>query len=420
MPFKMSQKALLGLLMMGSSALAQEMESPEVGLTFNYGADKVRGVNLGGWLVLEPWITPSLFDAAGDAAVDEWSLCATVGADQCRAMLNQHWSTFITQDDFNQIAAAGMNHVRIPVGYWALTPLEGDPYVDGQLPYLDQAVGWARGAGLKVIVDLHGAPGSQNGFDNSGKRGAIQWQTGNNVDLTRTALETLAARYGGDADVVTAVEALNEPSIPGGVNEDGLKQYYYDSWGVVREASQDTTVVLHDGFMPTESWNGFMSESTGVWYVMMDTHHYEVFDYGMLALDTASHVSTACGFVNDHVLHSDKWTVVGEWTGAMTDCARYLNGKGIGARYDGTFAGSEGAIGTCDGKSEGNVSDLSEEDRANIRRFIEGQLDAYEKGSGWLYWTWTTEGAPEWDMKQQLAAGVFPNPVTSRQFPGQC
>lgn len=29
---------------------------------FNYGTDKVRGVNLGGWLVAEPWITPSLFD----------------------------------------------------------------------------------------------------------------------------------------------------------------------------------------------------------------------------------------------------------------------------------------------------------------------------------------------------------------------
>ena len=24
--------------------------------------DKIRGVNLGGWLVLEPWITPTIFE----------------------------------------------------------------------------------------------------------------------------------------------------------------------------------------------------------------------------------------------------------------------------------------------------------------------------------------------------------------------
>lgn len=329
-----------------------------------------------------------------------------------------------------------MNHVRIPVGYWALKHLDGDQYVDGQLEYLDKAIGWARAAGLKVILDLHGgtfphlyiirqpltnntAPGSQNGFDNSGKRGSIQWQQGNTVDHTKDALEALAARYEGDGDVVTAIEALNEPSIPGGVNQDALKQYYYDSWGLIRKASQDTTLVLHDGFVPTESWNGFMSEFTGVWYVMMDTHHYEVFDSGLLAMDTATHVNNVCSFAKDHVVTSDKWTVVGEWTGAMTDCAKYLNGKGIGARYDGTFSGSQ-HIGSCEGKSTGSVDALSEEDRSNTRRFIEGQLDAYEKGNGWLYWTWKTEGAPEWDMQQQIAAGVFPNPVTSREFPSQC
>ncbi|KAJ5911584.1 glucan 1-3-beta-glucosidase A [Penicillium subrubescens] len=407
------KKSLLGL------SLVAALASPAVGIAFDYGSEKVRGVNIGGWLVLEPWITPSVFDNVGDAAVDEWSLCATLGPDQCRQVLSEHWNSFITQEDFNQIAAAGMNHVRIPIGYWAVEHLEGDPYVDGQLQYLDSAVGWARAAGLKVMVDLHGAPGSQNGFDNSGKRGAITWQQGDTVDSTKNVLRTLAARYGGDADVVTAIEALNEPSIPGGVNEDGLKQYYYDSWGVAREATQDTTVVLHDGFVPTESWNGFMSESTGFYYVMMDTHHYEVFDNGLLAMNTASHVGNTCSFVNDHVLHTDKWTVVGEWTGAMTDCAKYLNGKGIGSRYDGTYQGST-ALGSCDGKAVGNIDTLTGDERTNIRQFIEGQLDAYEKGNGWLYWTWKTEGAPEWDMQMQLAGGVFPNPVTSRQFPGQC
>ncbi|KAJ5384730.1 Glycoside hydrolase superfamily [Penicillium concentricum] len=412
---KFSQKTLLGLSLM--AALVQA--SPAVSLNFDYGANKVRGVNLGGWLVLEPWITPSIFDAVGDSAVDEWSLCATLGANQCRSVLSDHWSTFITADDLNQIARAGMNHVRIPVGYWAVKHLDGDPYVNGQLKYLDQAIGWARSAGLKVMLDLHGAPGSQNGFDNSGKRGAIKWQQGDTVESTKDALEALAARYKGDGDVVTAIEALNEPSIPGGVSQDGLRQYYYDSWGRIRKSSQNTTLVIHDGFVPTESWNGFMSQSTGVWYVMMDTHHYEVFDSGLLAMDTQTHVKNVCNFAKDHVQTSDKWTVVGEWTGAMTDCAKYLNGKGIGARYDGTFSGSS-HIGSCAGKSTGSVAAMPENDRTNLRRFIEGQLDAYEKGTGWLYWTWKTEGAPEWDMQQQMAAGVFPNPVTSRKYPGQC
>lgn len=122
------------------------------------------------------------------------------------------------------------------------------------------------------------APGSQNGFDNSGKRGSIGWLQGDTYEPTKNALKALAARYAGDTDVVSAIEALNEPLVPGGVSEDGLKQYYWDSWGLIREASQETTLVLHDGFLPTESWNGFMSESDGVWYVMTDTHHYEVFD----------------------------------------------------------------------------------------------------------------------------------------------
>ncbi|KAK2813237.1 hypothetical protein FQN50_000915, partial [Emmonsiellopsis sp. PD_5] len=115
----------------------------------------IRGVNLGGWLVLEPWITPSIFEAAGDAAVDEYTLSQTLGGN-AKSTLSKHWSSWITQGDFSQIAAAGLNHVRIPIGYWAVAPLEGEPYVQGQLEYLDKAIGWAREAGLKVIIDLHG------------------------------------------------------------------------------------------------------------------------------------------------------------------------------------------------------------------------------------------------------------------------
>jgi glucan 1,3-beta-glucosidase len=57
-----------------------------------------------------------------------------------------------------------LNHVRIPIGYWAFEVGPGEPYISGQLPYLQKAVTWAGSYGIKVIVDLHGAPGSQNGW----------------------------------------------------------------------------------------------------------------------------------------------------------------------------------------------------------------------------------------------------------------
>lgn len=39
-------------------------------LKFSFGQEKVRGVNLGGWLLLEPWITPSIFEATPENVVD--------------------------------------------------------------------------------------------------------------------------------------------------------------------------------------------------------------------------------------------------------------------------------------------------------------------------------------------------------------
>jgi glucan 1,3-beta-glucosidase len=83
-------------------------------------------------------------------------LTQSLGKERAQRVLSNHWNSFVTADDFQQISKAGMNHVRIPVGYWAVNPLDNDPYVQGQLDVLDRAIDWARAANLKVIVDLHG------------------------------------------------------------------------------------------------------------------------------------------------------------------------------------------------------------------------------------------------------------------------
>ncbi len=82
--------------------------------------DRLRGVNLGGWLLLEKWITPSLF--AGLAATDETTYCAELGLDEATRRLHHHWQTFITRDDFAWLARTGINAVRLPVGHWLFGP----------------------------------------------------------------------------------------------------------------------------------------------------------------------------------------------------------------------------------------------------------------------------------------------------------
>ena len=148
-----SVKPLTSQFVDKTDRLSRRLDKKDV--AFDYNGDKVRGVNLGGWFVLEPWITPSIF-SLGDDVVDEYSYTKSLGKSKAQSALEKHWNTWITQDDFNQISKAGLNHVRIPIGYWALSPLDGDPYVQGQLKVLDKAIGWARDAGLKVLLDLHG------------------------------------------------------------------------------------------------------------------------------------------------------------------------------------------------------------------------------------------------------------------------
>jgi glucan 1,3-beta-glucosidase len=83
---------------------------------FNWGSQKVRGVSLGGWLVLESFITPSLYNAAGAGVVDEWTYCEKLGKTEAKKRLTKHWDSFVTLADFQRLSRSGFNVVRIPIG----------------------------------------------------------------------------------------------------------------------------------------------------------------------------------------------------------------------------------------------------------------------------------------------------------------
>ena len=89
---------------------------------------------------------------------------------------------------------------------------------------------------MKVIIDLHGAPGSQNGFDNSGHKVSYPgWHTESGaVDRTNAIIKTLASKFADNPSVVPIIAPLNEPA--GFYSEmlGTITQYWSDSYGTIR------------------------------------------------------------------------------------------------------------------------------------------------------------------------------------------
>jgi glucan 1,3-beta-glucosidase len=378
---------------------------------WDYDNDKIKGINLGGWFVLEPFITPSLFEAFGtddsQVPVDEYHYTAALGEEEATQRLQEHWSTWITEDDFKNMADAGLNLVRIPIGYWAFQKKYDDPYVQGQVPYFDQAIEWARSNGLKVWVDLHGAPGSQNGFDNSGLRDTYTFLEDDNLSLTLTVLQQIFDKYGDDSynDVIVGIELINEPLTPA-LDLNQVNNFW--NWGYenLRSVSRQN-VVIQDGFTAAYYFDDKF-KLNDYWGVVIDHHHYQVFSVAELQRSIDDHISVAYGW-GDQANYEYHWNVCGEWSAALTDCQKWLNGVNRGARYDGTYAdgGEAQWIGSCEGSQD--VTTFSDEKKDNYKRYIEAQLEQFNRGSGWIFWTWKTETSLEWDFQRLTASGLFPS-----------
>lgn len=198
--------------------------------------------------MIEPFITPSLFEpfdgttdtpfATDNPVVDEWTLSVALGSSMA-ATITHHYATFIvshsllsgvmdfcwtyfsipqTEQDFAEIAGAGLNWVRIPLPYWAIEVYPGEPFLANVAwQYFLKAITWARKYGLRINLDLHAVPGSQNGYNHSSKLGSINFLNGvmgiANAQRTLNYIRTLTEFISQDQykNVVPMFSVLNEP-----------------------------------------------------------------------------------------------------------------------------------------------------------------------------------------------------------------
>lgn len=408
--------------------------------SFAYGSMPIRGMNLGGWLSIEPFITPSFFQKfnSRDNIIDEYTLSTKLGSMQAKSTLEAHYSSFVSPSTLQEIRAAGFDHVRIPFSYWAVTTYDEDPYVPMvSWRYLLRAIEWARQNGLRVNLDLHGLPGSQNGWNHSGRQGYVGWLNGTDGDLNgqrsldiHNQLSTFFAqpRY---KNLVTMYGLANEPRMTG-LDTAKVLNWTQTAISQIRSNGITAVIVFGDGFMGLDNWQGKLQSDNNL---LLDVHQYVIFNNDQMNLDHSDKITFACkGWTQQMTRSMDKTTgfgatMCGEWSQADTDCAMYLNDVGIGSRWEGTL--NTGNLTTsvltpqcptrnnpkceCD-DANASPSSYSAAYKNWLLYFALAQMDSFEKGWGWFYWTWETENAVQWSWRKGMAAGILPTDIRKRDW----
>lgn len=369
---------------------------------------KIKGVNLGNWLVLEKWMLPELFEGTG--AEDEVWLNRKMNPAELKEKMKEHRDTFITEQDFAFIKEQGIWLLRIPVPYFIF----GDrPPFNGCVEYLDKAFDWAEKYGLQILIDLHTVPGSQNGYDNGGLTGVCKWcKNPEEVEFALTVLERLAKRYG-QRQGLYGIEVLNEPisflvyatapSTGKAVDKEEakgsgyvplpfLENFYRNAYRRLRKIlPENKTIVFHDGFR-LRHWGKFFRKEH-MKNVVLDTHIY------IFAME--SFVPIHMPWVYQIYIKSqqrlieriqrDVPVVVGEWC----ICNKYAEKAVSQAKSEETAAKEKQEKTTSEVKLAEDISDKSakviEQDELRKKRYLEiaaMQLQAWESGAGWIYWSY--------------------------------
>ena len=272
---------------------------PALNKPWAYGQMPIRGVNIGGWLSIEPFITPSMFNTykQNQGIIDEYTLSQQLGPSNAAQVIEKHYSQFITEQDFQNIQAAGFDHVRIPYSYWAVTTYSGDPYVPKiSWRYLLRGIEYARKYGLRVNLDLHALPGSQNGWNHSGRQGPIGWLNGTDGSLNaqrsldlHTQLSTFFAqpRY---QNVITIYGLVNEPKMTA-LSVSAVVDWTESAVKIVRGSGMNQTIAFGDGFLGLTKWQGQLQGIDGL---VIDAHEYVIFDAGLISMPHEAKVQFAC------------------------------------------------------------------------------------------------------------------------------
>ncbi|TVY62811.1 putative glucan endo-1,6-beta-glucosidase B, partial [Lachnellula suecica] len=379
--------------------------------TRNSQAPKIRGVNLGSYFVIEPWMIGN--EWASSVCADEGSefdCVQSIGQDAANSFFETHWDTYITEDEIQRIASYGLNTIRIPLGYWILESLidhscgHAEHFPMGGFKYLERLVGWASDAGLYIILDLHGAPGAQvSSQPFTGQIvGTARFYKQHNYDRAIKFFAWLAETvHSNDAfRNVGMLQLVNEPT-RGSSKTHLMNSYYYPkAYETIREVEAELgvseTSMLHVQFM-NEKWGSGNPTSSlqDRSFLAYDDHRYVLGDSiaGLSLLqrryikyDSSVNVTKEAYLLDACNANRDSGdpntpTIVGEWS-----------------------------VSVADNVERSPEWDTTTENKDFYTRFFAAQVTNYEATTlGWIFWSWKTQlNDYRWSYSEAVEAGVIP------------
>lgn len=237
---------------------------------------QLKGVNLGGYMVMEPWMCPCDSGGLPDTYSIISELDSRFGVATEQALIRDYQQDWITTQDFANIKAAGFNAVRVPVwwgNFYPINNVSNSGWRSDAFTQLDWIVNAAAAQGIYVIIDMHGVVGGQSTSDDTGQQNQNQfWTNDNDQGNTAYMWWQIANHYNGNP-TVAGYDLINEPT--GAPSNSAVISANANLYNSVRSADPSHIIII-EGTWGNWDWSMLPNPSSEGWTnVVYEMHEYQ-------------------------------------------------------------------------------------------------------------------------------------------------
>jgi endoglucanase len=281
---------------------------------------QLRGLNLGGWFIMEKWMCPLDSGILPDTYSAITNLDSRFGVPTEQALIQAYQTNWITTDDLNNIANAGYNCVRMPVwwgNFYSITNTTSSGWRADAFAVLDWLVTNCAARGIYVVLDMHGVVGGQGTSDDTGRENQNQYWT-SSMDQSQTAYmwRQIATHFNGNA-AVAGYDLINEPD--GTSSTADVWPAYANLYTTLRAVDASHMIIVEGTF---GSWNWSMLPNPSLYgwtNIVYSMHEYQ---YGGSIAQIEAGADNQVADFRNHL----SWNVpdyIGEWNNMGMGAACY-------------------------------------------------------------------------------------------------